>query len=211
MLARDQFVAAQQAFSAAEVDDDIAEFDPFDEAVDDLAGAVLVFGELARAFGVAHFLHDDLFGGLRGDAAEIDRRQRIDDDTAEFDLRVFALGLGQQHLGVFVFDGLDHRHVAREANFAVLAIDGGADVVLVPVLGAAGFLNRLLHRLEHFLAVNALVAGNRIGHLHQFGTRHANAFSCHRRSPAFAKFVASDPHAWRSLQSICRSSRAWPC
>ena len=35
----------------------------------------------------AHALHDHLLGGLRGDAAEIDRRQRIDDELAELDLR----------------------------------------------------------------------------------------------------------------------------
>ena len=46
-LARQQLVAAQHRLGAAEIDDDIAEFDALDEAVDDLADAVLELVELA--------------------------------------------------------------------------------------------------------------------------------------------------------------------
>ena len=42
-LARDQLVAADDAFAAAEIDDDVAVFDALDGAVDDLADAVLEF------------------------------------------------------------------------------------------------------------------------------------------------------------------------
>ncbi len=73
-FARDLLVAADDALGAAEVDDDVAEFDPLDDAGDDLVGAVLEFLELALALGVADLLEDDLLGGLRGDAAELDRR-----------------------------------------------------------------------------------------------------------------------------------------
>ena len=90
-LARHQFVAAQHRLGAAEIDDDIAVFDALDDAVDDFADAILEFLVLALALGVAHLLDDDLLGGLRGDAAEIDRRQRIDDEIAD-------LGLGLEPL-----------------------------------------------------------------------------------------------------------------
>ena len=82
-LARDQLVAAHDRLAAAEVDDDVAVFDALDDAVDDLADAVLVFVVLAVALGLAHLLHDHLLGRLRGDAAEIDRRQRLGDGVAD--------------------------------------------------------------------------------------------------------------------------------
>jgi hypothetical protein len=50
--------------------------------------------------------------------------------------------------------------VAQQLDLAGLAVDLGADVVLVPVLGAAGLLDGLLHRLEHLVALDALVAGD---------------------------------------------------
>ena len=82
-FARDLLVAADDALGAAEVDDDVAELDALDDAGDDLAGAVLEFLILALALGVADLLEDDLLGGLGGDAAELDRRQRIDDEVAD--------------------------------------------------------------------------------------------------------------------------------
>ena len=82
-FARDLLVAADDALGAAEVDDDVAELDALDDAGDDLAGAVLELLILALALGVADLLEDDLLGGLGGDAAEFDRRQRIDDEVAD--------------------------------------------------------------------------------------------------------------------------------
>ena len=79
------------ALGAAEIDDDVAVFDALDDAVDDLADAVLVLVVLALALGVAHLLHDDLLGVLRGDAAEIDRRQRLGDEIADLGVGVAAL------------------------------------------------------------------------------------------------------------------------
>ena len=71
------------AFAAAEIDDDIAVFDALDHAVDDLADAILVFVVHALALGIAHLLDDHLLGVLRGDAAEIDRRQGLGDVIAD--------------------------------------------------------------------------------------------------------------------------------
>ena len=91
-FARDLLVAAHDRLGAAEVDDDVAELDALDDAGDDLAGAVLEFLVLALALGVADLLEDHLLGGLRGDAAEVDRRQRIDDEVAELGVRLDARG-----------------------------------------------------------------------------------------------------------------------
>ena len=87
-FARDQLVAAHDALAAAEIDDDVAVFDALDHAVDDLADAVLELVVLAVALGLAHLLHDDLLGRLRGDAAEFHRRQRLGDEVADLRGRI---------------------------------------------------------------------------------------------------------------------------
>src|SRR5690606_2990977 len=87
-FARDQFVAADDGFAATEVDDDIAVFDALDGAVDDFADAVEIFVIHALALGIAHLLHDDLLGGLGGNAAEFHGRQRLGEEIAH-------LGLGR--------------------------------------------------------------------------------------------------------------------
>ena len=66
--------------------------------------------------------------------------------------------------------GLDHGDAARQLDLAGLAVDVGADVVLVAVFRAAGLLDGLFHRLQHFVAVDALIAGDRVGDLQKFGT-----------------------------------------
>ncbi len=168
-LARQKLVAAQDRLGAAEIDDHVAELDALDQAVDDLADAVLVLAELPLALGVAHLLHDHLLRGLSGDAAEIDGRQRVGDEIADFRLGVEALGLAQRDLRRLVLDGIGDLAEAHQADLAVLAVNLGADVVFLAVFGTAGLLDRLLHRLQHFVAVDPLVAGDRIGDLQQLG------------------------------------------
>jgi hypothetical protein len=124
---------------------------------------------LPLALGVAHLLHDHLLRGLRGDAAEIDGRQRVGDEVADFRLGIEALGLGERDLRRLVLDGIGDLAKAHQPDLAVLAVDLGANIVFLAVFGAAGLLDRLLHRLQYFVAVDALVAGDRIGDLQQFG------------------------------------------
>ena len=107
-FARDLLVAADDALGAAEVDDDVAELDALDDAGDDLAGAVLEFLVLALALGVADLLEDDLLGGLGGDAAELDRRQRIDDEVADRGVLLQLLRALEVDLLEIILDLLDH-------------------------------------------------------------------------------------------------------
>ena len=51
----------------------------------------------------------------------------------------------------------------------MLAVDLGADVVFLAVFRAAGLLDRLLHRLQDFVAVDALVARDGVGDLQELG------------------------------------------
>src|SRR6185369_9866261 len=95
-------------FAPAQIDDDVAVFHALDRAVDDLADAIDVLVVHALALGIAHLLDDHLLGGLGGDAAELDGRQRLGDEVAVFGGGVAGLGVGQRNLlGVFL-DVLDH-------------------------------------------------------------------------------------------------------
>ena len=127
--------------------------------------------ELALALGLAHPLHDHLLGGLRGDAAEIDRRQRVDQEIADLGAGPWRAASIERDLGALVLDRVGDLAVARQADLAGLAVDDGADVVLVAVFGAAGLLDGLLHRLQHLVALDALLAGDRVGDLQQLQAR----------------------------------------
>src|SRR5207302_3940460 len=76
-LTRQHFVASHDRLAAAEIDHHVAIFDALHDTVDDIADAILVLLILPVALGLAHFLHDHLFGGLRSDAAVLEWRQGI--------------------------------------------------------------------------------------------------------------------------------------
>src|SRR3546814_7740056 len=61
----------------------MAELHPLHHAGDDLVHAVLELFILPLALGIADLLEDHLLGGLGSNAAELDRRQRIDDEVAD--------------------------------------------------------------------------------------------------------------------------------
>ena len=82
-FARDLLVAANNAFCAAKVNDDMAKFNRLHDASNDFAGTVLEFFKLALTLGIAHLLEDDLLGGLRIDTTQIHSGKRIDDKVAD--------------------------------------------------------------------------------------------------------------------------------
>ena len=168
-LARDLLVAADDALGAAEVDDDMAELDALDDAGDDLAGALLELLILALALGVADLLEDDLLGGLGGDAAELDRRQRIDDIVADHGAGLQLLRILEADLLEIIVDLLDHLDDAPQAKIAAGRVELGADVVLGAVAGAGGALDRVLHRLDDDRPVDQFLARDGIGDRDQFG------------------------------------------
>ena len=84
-LARNHLVARDEAFGiAAQVDEHAVAIDALDDAGHQRADAALELIDDLRALGLAHLLHDDLLGGLGGDAAERDRFHRHFDVTADF-------------------------------------------------------------------------------------------------------------------------------
>ncbi len=107
-FARQGFVAPHHRLGPAQVDGDVAELVALDDAVDDLAGAVLVLPILALTLGLADLLHDDLLGGLRRDAPQIDGRQVFDDKLARLDSRLAPLGVDDRHLRDLVLHLVGH-------------------------------------------------------------------------------------------------------
>ncbi len=167
-LARQHLVAAHDRLAAAEIDHDVAVLDPLDDAVDDVADAILVFLILPVALGLAHLLHDHLLGGLRRDATVFERRQRFRDVVADLRGRIALLGVVDRDLGRVVLDLIDDQHQAREPHLAGLRIDLGADFGLAAVARARRLLDRVLHGGDHDAAVDRLLASDRIGDLQQF-------------------------------------------
>ena len=124
---------------------------------------------LALALGVADLLEDDLLGGLRGDAAELDRGQRIDDEVADRGVGLELLRALQVDLLEIILDLLDHLDHAPQAKVAGFRVELGADVVLGAVAGAGGALDGVLHRLDDDALVDQFLARDRIGDGEQFG------------------------------------------
>ena len=126
-FARQHLVAPHDRFAAAEIDHDVAVFDALDDAVDDVADAVLVFLVLPVAFGFAHFLHDHLLGRLRSDAAVFERRQRIGDGVAQLRGGMTPARVLEADLKRGIFYRVHHEHVPRQMQFAAFRIDLGAN------------------------------------------------------------------------------------
>src|SRR5205085_59912 len=138
-LSRQHLVATDDGFAAAQIDNDAAIFDALDNAVDDIADAVLEFLVLAVALGLAHLLHDNLFGGLRGNAAVFERRQGVGNGVADLRSGIGAPGVFQGDLVGRILDLLDHEHVARQPQLALLGVDLGVNVGFAPVASARRF------------------------------------------------------------------------
>ena len=157
-FARNAFVASQQGFGAAQIGDDVAELDPLDQAVDVLADPVFELLVLALALGLAHLLDNHLLGGLRRDAAEVDGRQGLDQEVAQLGVGLAFPRLIKGDLDGLVLDRIGDLEIARQLDGAALAVDGGADVVLVPVLGPSRLLDRLFHGLQDLFALDPFVS-----------------------------------------------------
>jgi hypothetical protein len=219
-LARDLLVAADDALGAAEVDDDVAELDALDDAGDDLADAVLELLILALALGVADLLEDDLLGGLGGDAAELDRRQRIDDEVADHGAWLQLLRVLEAHLLEIILDLLDHFDDAPQAQVAAVRIELGADVVLGAVAGAGGALDRVLHRLDDDHPVDQFLARDGVGDRDQLrlvrgdGARGAGSGGCgfggHVFSPVLCVFTIFGDLDFRARAAQRRGRRDQP-
>ena len=87
-LLLDQLVARDHALDAAGLDDHVAALDALDRAGQQVVLALEEVVQDLLALGVADLLQDHLLRGLRADAAELDRLERLLDDVAELERRV---------------------------------------------------------------------------------------------------------------------------
>ncbi len=155
-LARDQIVAADDRLGPAEIDQGVAVLDPLDLADHDLADPVLELVVLPLALGLAHALDDDLLRTLRGDPAEVDRWQGIQDMVADLGRGVAHLRVLEPDLTGIVLDRVGNLELAIEPMLAGAPVDLGHDLVLGAVGAACGGLVGLLHGLEHLVDRDAL-------------------------------------------------------
>ena len=102
-LARNHVGARHETFGvAAQVHVDAVAVDALDHARHQRADAILIGIDDLRTLGLAHLLHDDLLGLLRGDAAEGHRFHRLFDEAADLGVlvdveRVFEAQLALRH------------------------------------------------------------------------------------------------------------------
>ena len=97
---RDHLAAPQPAFDTARLDDDVALVEALDRADEDLLAARQEVVEQLLALGVADLLQDHLLGGLRADAADRHRLDRLLDVVVDLDVGDLFLGFEQQDLGI---------------------------------------------------------------------------------------------------------------
>jgi hypothetical protein len=75
--------------------------------------------------------------------------------------------------------GLDHFEQAREPDLAGLGIDFGLDLVLAAIAGLRRLLDRILHGGDDHLAVDRLLARDRVRDLQELEPVGANACLSH--------------------------------
>src|SRR6516162_2748293 len=89
-----------------------------------------------------------------------------------------------------------------------MTVDLGANVVLLTVFGAAGLLDRLLHSLQHLVAIDTLVAGYGVGDLQQLRASVGNG-AFHNLPVVFSSFTRQlGCKREAAIKSSVRTSRA---
>ena len=107
------------------------------------------------ALGVADLLQDDLLRGLRTDATDRNRVDRLFDVVPLLDVADAFDGVAEDFLRLGVLQ-------AEGFVLATLTIDGDADVPVGTRELLGGLRQRRFHRAKHHLALNTLLAGNGI-------------------------------------------------
>ena len=120
---------------------------------------------LPVALGLAHLLHDHLLRRLRGDPAELEGRERLGDVIAGLSRRVALARIFDADLRRGIVDRVGDQKMPRDPQFAGLRIDLGMDIGLEPVARTRRLGDQFLHRRDHDLPVDELLARHRVGDL----------------------------------------------
>ena len=129
--------------------------------------------------GLAHLLHDHLLCVLRGDPAEIERGQGVGDESPTCAAGLRRRASSSETWVASMVDGLDHFEQAREPDLAGLGIDLGLDLVLAAVAGLRRLLDRVLHGGDDHLAIDRLLARDRVRDLQELEPVGADACLSH--------------------------------
>src|ERR1700728_114150 len=210
-LARNQFIAAHDRFAragAAEIDHDIAIFDPLDRAVDDIADSILLDVILLVAFRLADLLHQHLLGRLGGNASVVERRQRFGNPVANLSRGVLLLRFGQRHLRRLVLDLVDNEQKPGKPDLAGLRIDLRADLGLLAVTRTRGLLHRVFHRRQNDRSIDRFLPRDRVDNLQQFKSVGANGHDSLLRQARAALEPRRGPRLWIRLSYAWRAERS---
>src|SRR5438270_147835 len=83
--------------------------------------------------------------GSRRDAAVFQRRQGVGDSVADLRAGIGSAGVFQRNLVRRVLDLIDHQHVTRQPQLALLGVDFGMNVGLAAVTGAGSLGDGVFH------------------------------------------------------------------
>ena len=199
ILARQALVPADDGLGPPEIDDDVAVLDALDDAVHDLAEAILVLVVLALAFGLADLLNDDLLGVLRRHAPEIQRRQLLGDEIAHLRRGIALARLLERDLGRLHDDVVHHLEQPLQPDFARVRVDLGADLVLAAIARLGRLLDRIFHGGDDDLAINGFLARYGVCNLQQFQPVCAYACLRHGNPPVPTPFRAASSRSRRNI------------
>jgi len=162
---RNDVFASQQRFGViAEVDDNAIAGHFLDRAGDDLTQTITIGFYHLRTLGLAHFLHDDLLGGLRRNTAELDGLDFLFEHITKLGVGITRLSLIQCQLMGRIFKVLIVYDSPATEGFvaAIVAIDFHTQInfVLVALLGSRG--QGQLKRFENHTRRYALFIGHRL-------------------------------------------------
>ena len=227
VLLRDELVAREHAFDPARLDDHVAALDALDRTGEQVVLPLEKVVQDLLALGVADLLQDHLLRGLRADAAELHRLERLLDHVAELQRGVAIRGVGDRDLvrGLLVLLVRHDGPAPERFVVAGLAVDRypGVDVVGVLLLGCRG--ERGFERREDDILGHVLLARERVDEqaavrgsfrVSPFDPRHQarlvdvgeryrlNAFGCLELQHAG---VDAAQHAFQT-RARCRSARA---
>ena len=152
------FALGQTGFGAAHVDDQIRAFRALDDDGHEFADTVVILVENGVAFGFAHFLQNNLLGGLRGDTSEHVGRLGGDDFRADFYFGIFFLGVSETDFLVGIRDLVNNCVDGKNVHLAGFLIEFGAQIFFRLVIFSRGHNHGVFNSRDDHFRLNVLFA-----------------------------------------------------
>ena len=174
-LSGNNLITTQDSLCFTNIQNNIAKLDSLNRTVDNGADFFLIFFKLLITLGITNFLHNNLFCGLSGNTAKINRRKLVNQKLADFNFWVISLGIIQINLSGFVFDFNiigHHFPISGHTDSTALAVDMSTNIMLKTIFRTRGFLDGNFHCLKDIITVNIFLPGYSICNQNNFGSRH---------------------------------------